>query len=138
MLWFGFFGCQVIFEVLCAIGIPNFGGAGLVNMAEVFTSEQLVLGIFYAISAFLWTACSLFNIVLFFQGRQEFREMGGTKAAASDMSKTAVQTVYDNRETIKQVVVENKDTIKQVITKNSLFWMRNLLHFFFLAGRFGK
>jgi len=118
MLWFGFFGVQIIFEILCAIGIPSFGGAGLVNMAEIFTAEYLVLGIFYAISAFLWTVCALFNLVLFYQGRQEFREMGGTKAAAQDFSKTAVQTAYDNRETIKQVVVDNKDTIKQVALDN--------------------
>jgi hypothetical protein len=114
MMWFIFFSIQIIFEICCAIGIPSFGGAGLVNMAEIFSGEKMVLGIFYAISAFLWTACALFNVYLFIQGRREYRELGGTRAAMNDMSKTAVQTAYDNRDTLKQVVVDNKDTIKQV------------------------
>jgi len=118
MLWFFFFGCEIIFEILCAIGIPSFGGAGIVNMAELFSNSQMVLGIFFAISGFLWAICSIFNVVLFIQGRKEFREMGGTRAAASDLGKTAVQTAYDNRDTIKQVVIENKETIKQVALDN--------------------
>jgi len=103
MLWFGTFACQIIFEILCAIGIPNFGGAGLVNMAETFSDEQMVLGIFYAISGFLWGALAMFNIWLFIKGRREYKEMGGNRAALKEAGSTAVQTAYDNRETIKEV-----------------------------------
>jgi len=118
VVWFIFFGIQVLFEICCAIGPPSFGSAGLVNMAEAFNSEQMVLGIFYAISAFLWTVISVFNVVLIYHGRNEYRQLGGLKAAASEVGKAAVQTAYDNRDTIKQVVIENKDTIKQVALDN--------------------
>jgi len=118
VVWFLMFGAEIIFEILCAIGIPNFGGAGVVVMGEAFSAEQMVLGIFYAICGFLWGALALFNVYLFFLGRREYRELGGSKAAFKEASKTAVQTAYDNRQTIKEVVVENKDTIKQVALDN--------------------
>ena len=87
-------------------------------MVEVFGAKEMILGIFFAVSAFLWIAITLYNVSFFYRARVFYNALGGNDAAKKEFGQIAVQTAYDNRETIVQVAKDNKETIKQVAIEN--------------------
>jgi len=111
VLWFFFFFLQIAAEIIFALGFG--GGAGFLKMLKIFSSNQTILGIFFAVSFVLWTVVAIYNIFFLLVARKQYSALGGAKASTKEFGKAAANTAYENRGAIKQVVVENKDAIKQ-------------------------
>jgi len=118
ILWFVFFVGQLAAEVFYGIGLTSYGSAGFMMMVYAFNDGKIVLGVLGAVATFSWIGIFLFNLWLFYQARNEFKHLGGAKAATKEFAKKSVQAAYDNRATVKQVIVDNKDTIKQAVVDN--------------------
>jgi hypothetical protein len=117
-IWFVLVVLQIAAEFWFAIGIAAMGSAGLITMMDLFSREQMVLGILFLVSTALWSIAAFYHIWIFFEGRKAYKDAGGSAAATKQFGKAAVQTAYENKDTVKQVIVENKETIKQVVVEN--------------------
>jgi len=87
-------------------------------MISAFNSNDMSLGILFAISAALWTVTSLYNAFFFVAARREYANLGGIRQAGKELGKQAATTAYENRGAIKQVAIDNKDAIRQVVIDN--------------------
>lgn len=85
--------------------------SGWLTMVKIFADGKSVLGILAAISAVCWTAAVLYNIWTFYNARDVFRNLGGTRAAVKQGVQQGAKVAYDNREVVRDVVVDNKDVI---------------------------
>jgi len=118
VLWFAFFAGQLAAEVFYAIGMSSYGSAGFIMMVDAFSDSKLILGILAAVSTFSWIGIFIFNLWIFYQARNEFKSLGGAKAAGKEFAKSSAQVAYDNRGAVKQVIIDNKDTIKRAVVDN--------------------
>jgi len=118
VLWFGCFIVQLGAQVFYSIGITSYGSAGFMMMVTSFGDNKLILGVFGAVATFVWIGAFVFNLWIFYQARNEFKDLGGAKAATKEFAKTSMQAAYDNRGVVKQVFVDNKDAIKKAVVDN--------------------
>jgi len=118
MFWFVLFFIQLLVTAFFAIGIASYGCAGFWLMVETFNDNNMALGILAAVSTFLWIAVAIYNAFIFYSARLAYKDAGGHKQAAKQMTTAGVKTAYDNRQVIGEVIRENKDTIKQVAIEN--------------------
>jgi len=117
-LFFFVFGCEIVVEGIYAIGVVSTGGGGFVLMLNAFSDKNSVLGLLCLSCTILWVITIVYQVMIFFSARREYTLVGGGQQATKEISKQAITTAYDNRETIKQVAVENKDTIVQFAKDN--------------------
>ena len=108
-----FAGCCIIF--LCwAIGVPDWGGSGLLQLIPAAGAGHATTpAVFVGVAMTLWIIATAYGVYLLFLVRNEYNGAGGMKAAKKEATRAAAETAYDNRETIKDVAWEHRDEIKQ-------------------------
>jgi len=117
VLWFVCFCIHIGLEIFCGLGFESTGGAGLLDMIELFNS-QVVLAIMELISTIFWTIIVVYNIIFLIQARKLYSSFGGSQAATQEFGKASLSVAYQNKDTIIQVAKDNKDTIIEFAKEN--------------------
>ncbi len=118
--FFPVYAALVFFFFLQAIGLPDWGGGGLMELIVIAPDDgrSIVPKIFIGISMFCWLGAVAFGVWLALGVRREYQGAGGLAAAGKEATKVGAQAAYDNRDTIKEAAWEHRDTIKQVAVEN--------------------
>jgi hypothetical protein len=118
--FFMLFGALVIFLFLEAIGLPDWGGGGLMILIVIASDDgrSVAAKVLIAMAMLCWLVAAGYAVYLALLVRKEYVSAGGLAGAGKEATKVGAQVAYDNRETIKQAAWEHRDEIKQVAIEN--------------------
>jgi hypothetical protein len=118
--FFLLFGALVVFLFLEAIGLPDWGGGGLMILIVIASDEgrSVAAKVLISIAMLCWLVAAGYGVYLALLVRREYVSAGGLAGAGKEATKVGAQVAYDNRDTIKQAAWEHREEIKQVAIDN--------------------
>ncbi|XP_065672391.1 secretory carrier-associated membrane protein 2 isoform X5 [Hydra vulgaris] len=77
MMFFFVFFFQIIYDVICALGIGLFGSCGWINGANEVSNNKAVAGMMF-VTATLWTLLAIFKLLLLRKVHSAYRRSGAS------------------------------------------------------------